>query len=348
MKKKSLKIFVYMFLIAAMLTGCGVSETISSAEAPEEYSRTVLAMDTVMNITSYGGSEELLDSVEGRIEELDSLLSTTDENSEIYEINQNGKASVSADTSELISLALDFCRKTKGALDITVYPVVREWGFTTGEFKIPDDKVLKELLSHVDYTQVSLDEETGEVSLGEGQMIDLGSVAKGYTGDEVIKLMKESGIKSALLDLGGNIQVIGSKPDGTDWHVAVQNPNGGDYLGIVSVSDKAVITSGGYERFFTGEDGKTYWHIIDPSTGRPAEKGLISVTVIGDKGVYCDALSTSLFIMGRDGAEEFWRKYHNFEMIMVDTDNEVTVTEGIADSFEMMYGNSYHLSVLER
>lgn len=350
--KRSAAVLAVLCALAVMLGGCGSPEASSASDGINvgdisEHSKTVYAMDTVMNITSYGGSDELLERAESRIMQLEAMFSTTDESSEIYALNRDGSGSLSSDTQALIKFALDMCGKTDGALDISIYPVVKEWGFTTGDFKVPDDDILKNLLEHVDYTKVKLDEGSKTAVIDEGMNIDLGSVAKGYTGDELIEMLRDEGVSSALLDLGGNIQTLGSKTDGSDWKVAVQDPDGGDYLGVVSVSDKAVITSGGYERYFTGPDGKVYWHIIDPSTGRPAENGLVSVTVIGDKGVYCDALSTSLFIMGEEKASEFWKNYGDFDMVLVSDSGEVTITEGIADSFSLMNDN-YYLSVLEK
>lgn len=348
-------------LFAASLSACGTAEaseggsegsqTAAVTGDTTEHSRTVFAMDTVMNITSYGGSDELMDDVEARIQQLESLFSTTDENSEIYAVNRDGKAQVSSDTRDLTEFALDMCSKTNGALDISIYPVVREWGFTTGSFKVPEDSVINQLLKNVDYKKVKLDHENSTITLDKDMKIDLGSVAKGYTGDQIIELLKESGVQSALLDLGGNIQTLGPKTDGSDWRVAVQDPNNpdsGDYLGVVAITDKAVITSGGYERYFEGPDGEIYWHIIDPSTGRPARNGLISVTIVGEKGVYCDSLSTSLFIMGRDKAIDFWKEYQNFDMILVGDDGEVDVTEGISDKFELMNTTDYKLSVISK
>lgn len=361
-KSLSLKKCAVLVLACALLTGalagCGTDAKEPSASAEKsatkavsgdttQYSRTVFAMDTVMNITSYGGSEELLDDVEARILELESLFSTTDENSDIYKINENGGGDASPDTLSLASFALDICDKTGGALDISIYPIVREWGFTTNDFKVPEDSVIKELLKHVDYTKVALDEDKGTITLDEDMMIDLGSVAKGYTGDQIIEILRAAGVQSALLDLGGNIQTLGSKTDGEDWRVAIQDPQNADsdnYLGVLAVSDKAVITSGGYERYFTGDDGKIYWHIMDPSTGRPAQNGLISVTIVGAKGVYCDSLSTSLFIMGRDDAIAFWKKYQDFDMILVSDDGRVDVTEGIYDKFSLMNEDDYHVN----
>ena len=146
-------------------------------------------------------------------------------------------------------------------------------------------------------------------------------------------IFKENGISSAVISLGGNVQTLNGKPDGSDWRVAVENPaDTGSYIGVLSIKDKAVITSGGYERYFK-QDGKTYHHIIDPATGYPADSGLISVTIVSDDGTLADGLSTSLFIMGEEKAAQFWRKNSDeFETIMETADGKLYVTEGIADS----------------
>lgn len=203
------------------------------------------------------------------------------------------------------------CSRTNGTLDISVYPIVRAWGFTTGSYKVPSEEELTSLLPLVDYTNVQYDEVTGEVILPAGMEIDLGSIAKGYAGQQAAELLREKGVTSALLNLGGNVQTIGSKPDGGAWQIAVKNPHNKEPMMVVSVRDKAVVTSGGYERYFE-QDGKTYWHIMDPKTGRPADSGLLAVTVIGEDGAMCDGLSTSLFVMGLEKAAALWAESSDF------------------------------------
>ena len=181
---------------------------------------------------------------------------------------------------------------------------------------------------------VLYDEKKQEVTLDKkGMKIDLGGIAKGYTSSKVMDIFKENGISSAVISLGGNVQTLNGKPDGSDWRVAVENPaDTGSYIGVLSIKDKAVITSGGYERYFK-QDGKTYHHIIDPATGYPADSGLISVTIVSDDGTLADGLSTSLFIMGEEKAAQFWKENSKeFETIMETADGKLYVTEGIADS----------------
>ncbi|MCC8157005.1 MAG: FAD:protein FMN transferase [Oscillospiraceae bacterium] len=317
-----------IILITLFLTGCGSTQ--NTVQAEEAQTATIFAMDTVMELSVYG-SETLLDGAESIILALERELSVTDAESEIYAVNRDGAGSVSADTAELLNRALELCARTDGALDISIYPVVRTWGFTTGEYRVPDSEELRALLECVDYTRISFDGESA-LSLAEGMEIDLGSVAKGYASSRVIQYWKNNGVTSALLNLGGNVHALGTKPDGSAWRVAIADPEQNGYLGVLEVVDQAVITSGGYERYFE-QDGKTYWHIIDPDTGCPAESGLISVTVVGSDGVLCDALSTSLFVMGLDGASALWNESDDFEAVFVTSDDAVYVTEGLADNF---------------
>ena len=277
-----------------------------------------------------GGDENTLDQAEARVRELEGLWSVTDGTSEISTLNHDGSAELSPETAELLGAALDMCRRTDGALDISTYPVLRAWGFTTGEYSVPGGEAIAALLPLVDYGRVAL--EAGAAALPPGMEIDLGSVAKGYTGDALAALLKQGGAASALLDLGGNIQAVGSKPDGSPWRVAIRDPAGDGNIGVVEVVDQVVVTSGGYERYFE-EDGVRYWHIIDPATGWPARSGLTSVTVVGESGLLCDGLSTALFVMGREGALEHWRQHRDFEAVLVSEDGSVTITAGLEGRF---------------
>lgn len=316
---------MFAFLLAPLLLlpyGCAPAQPLE---------RTFFAMDTVMTLRLYqGGDGSLLDRAEARVRELEGLWSVTDGASEISTLNHDGSAELSPETADLLRTALDMCRRTDGALDISTYPVLRAWGFTTGEYSVPGGEAIAALLPLVDYGRVAL--EAGAAALPPGMEIDLGSVAKGYTGDALAALLKQGGAASALLDLGGNIQAVGSKPDGSPWRVAIRDPAGDGNIGVVEVADQAVVTSGGYERYFE-EDGVRYWHIIDPATGWPARSGLASVTVVGESGLLCDGLSTALFVMGREGALEHWRQHRDFEAVLVSEDGSVTITAGLEGRF---------------
>lgn len=295
-------------------------------------SRDIFAMDTYMSLKAYGDSgDKALDEAEKRIYEIERELSAVSEGSDIYRLNHAcGEAlTLSDDAAILIKKAVDIGSRTGGALDITVYPIVKEWGFTTGDYKIPQPTVLEELLQNVDYRKLHID--GNKVRLPENAEIDLGALAKGYTGDEIMKIMAKNGITSAVVSLGGNVQALGSKPDGSDWRVAVRDPFSPDRdMCVVETSGRAVVTSGNYERFFIGEDGSRYCHIIDPKSGFPSDNGLVSVTVIGESGLECDALSTALFVMGSEKAAAFASSAAGYDVILVTDDKRILYTDGLS------------------
>lgn len=314
------------------LTGCSAAGGLS-ADTP--FSSDFFAMDTFMSVKAYGkGAENAVTETEQYIRQLEDELSVTDVNSDISRINSgNGSVNVQSETADLIGQALGFCRQTGGALDITLYPVLRAWGFTTGEYRIPVRSELDELLEKVGYSQVVIDGDT--VSIPDDVMIDLGAVAKGYASDCAARIMRENGVTSAIINLGGNVQTVGAKPDGSMWKVAVHDPYSPDTdMCVLEVSDKAVITSGSYERFFTGDDGKNYWHILDPADGCPADNGIVSATIIGGSGIMCDAYSTAMFVAGTERAVSLWKESSSdYDMILVTDKHEMLCTEGISGSF---------------
>lgn len=327
-------------LAGALLCGCRAA----APQTAEPQTATVYAMDVRMDLLLYGGEAGLADAAVEKLHTLDGLLSVTDADSEIYHLNQTGEAALSADTEALLAGALDWCRRTDGALDLTIYPVVRAWGFTTDTRQVPAAAELQALLARVDYTQVSL--ANGRARLPQGVQIDLGGVAKGYAGEILAGMLREGGVTSALLDLSGNIQTVGTKPDGTPWQIAIYDPQGTGYLGGIALTDEAAVTSGGYQRYFTDADGNTYWHIIDPETGYPAQSGLLSVTVVGKSGLACDALSTALFVMGAADAEAFWRADRSFEMALVTAEGELLLTPDLAERFTPEAEQPYAVRVL--
>lgn len=321
-----------LLLVLCLLPSC----------APAEHTAGFLAMDTVMSVTVYGkGGQEAADAAAAEIKALEKLCSVTDEDSEIYAANHSGGRSVtlSEDTAALLARALELCRETDGALDVTIYPVVKEWGFTTGSYQVPEGERLSELVKRVDFTRISLDGNT--LTVPEGMELDLGAVAKGGAADRAAALLEERGVTCAKLELGGNIHLVGAKPDGSPWRIAVRDPDGEGYMGVLETGGGAVVTSGGYERYFE-RDGITYWHILDPATGQTARSGLVSVTVAADSGVVADALSTALFVMGRERAEEFWRARQDFDCVLIAQDGAVAVTPGLADRFTLSESWSSH------
>lgn len=309
--------------------------TTHKEKAEDSTTVSIYAMDTYMTITLYGEhAEEAAEAAKKEIARLDALLSTGSAESEVSRLNREGGGLVSEDVGKLIKEALVVHEKTYGAFDISVYPVMKAWGFAGGDYRVPSDDELDKLLEKVDASLIGYSEETKEISLPGGMEIDFGGIAKGYTGDLLIELVKDYGIEHALFNLGGNVQALGGKTSNSDWKVAVAKPgeeNG--YLGYMDLNNKTMITSGSYERFFEA-DGEIYHHIIDPKTGKPADNDLLSVTIVTESGTLADALSTSLFVMGADDAITFWKEhYGEFDMILYTKDGNLFVTDGISNKF---------------
>lgn len=290
-------------------------------------SKTFFAMDTVMSV-SYAGDGALFPEIESLIQNLEKKVSVTDETSFIYALNRRGERVTDEECVSLIRRCAELSALTNGAFDATVYPLVRSWGFTTGQNRVPSDEEISSLLPLVGYEKIDLSD---GVTLPTGTEIDLGAIAKGYLSDVLISYLKNAGVTSAVLNLGGNVYALGKKQSGSLWRVAVSSPDSDGYVGTLEVSDLAVITSGIYERYFE-QDGVRYGHIIDPFTGKPVDGDLLSVTVVGENGATCDALSTALFVMGKDKAISF-AKQHDLSVILVDTARKTYVSESLSSSF---------------
>lgn len=338
-----IKAFSVLILII-MLVGCSNENEVNTSKITSTTtvndtipaSKEFFAMDTYMEVDAYGDNgEKAVDKAEKEVNKLDSILSTGKSTSEISKLNKNKKQVVSADTMSLIKESVIISKETNSAFNPTIYPLMELWGFTTKNYYVPKDNEIKPLLNHMDIDNIKIDESKNEVSFKDNKMkIDLGAIAKGYTSSKIIDIFKDNNIKSGMVTLGGNVQVLGKKPDGSLWKVGIQNPIGEDeYLGVLQTSDKAVITSGGYERNFT-KNGKTYHHILDPSNGYSANNGLTSVTIISSDGTLADALSTSLFVMGKDKAIDFYKKSnYNFDFILYTSNDKLIISDGIEDIF---------------
>ena len=340
-----------LLLCGGCLTGCGGNGGISSARsvaAPEAASsgltvsdgepveRELFAMDTYMNLRVWGDhAEEALDAAEREVKRLEQLLSVREEDSEIYRANAGETVELSEDTAALMEEAIQLSEETDGAFDVTIYPLMEAWGFPSGNYNVLSESEREELLTGVGMDHVHYDAESRTLSLDEGTRIDLGGIAKGYLADCLAGLMRIQQVPAAMLSLGSStIQLTGAKPDGALWSIALRDPEDENaFAGILKTEACVIDTSGGYERFFE-EDGKIYWHILDPSTGAPAESGLTSVTVVGTDGVEGDGLATALFVMGEEKALDYWRtRSDEFDLVLVREDGKITVTEGIQDAF---------------
>lgn len=309
----------------------------------------LFAMDTYMEFTAYGkNSEKAVDAAIEEVQKLDAMLSAENSKSEVYALNEQENLQATDDLAELILRGKEIYQETDGLFDDTIYPVMKLWGFPTGNYHVPTAAEVQKKLALVDGNKVEIQtrdsdekgrdskEKTKFVTLGADQQIDFGGIAKGYTGQKLAELFQEYGVSSALVSLGGNIQAIGTKPDGSSWKVGIRDPKGGqqDYIGVLSVENQAVVTSGGYERYFE-EDGETYIHIINPRTGYPADGDLLSVTIVSKDGTLADGMSTALYIMGYEKACQFWRQHREeFNVILVTDDGKIHISENLKGNFQ--------------
>ena len=338
-----MKKIIILLTCAILLCGCGNGNMVKSQKKTQnneqKYTSELFAMDTYMEITAYGdNAKEAVAKASARINELDGMLSTGNSDSEVSKLNSEKELKLSEDVGNIMERSLEISESTGGVFNPAIYPIMQLWGFDTKNYKVPNKKELESTLKNINESKIKYDSKTRVAKLDKKMKIDFGGIAKGYTSSEVMKVFKDNGIKSGLVSLGGNVQALGAKPDGSKWKVAVQNPDSDEsYIGVLEIAGKAVITSGGYERYFE-KDGKTYHHIIDPATGYPADSGLKSVTIISSDGTLADGLSTSLFIMGIDKAKEYWRANSDkFDAILLTNDNKQYVTEGIYSDYSTDY-----------
>lgn len=351
------KILALALAGAFLLSGCAerreaAQQMLENQKMENRHEATTFAMDTIMTFTViHEDGEELIIDAEQEIRRLENLLSVTVDGSDVSRLNAAaGKEALDMhiDTQVLLAKGKELGEKTGGAFDIAISPIVKAWGFTEEEHSVPAQEKLDALLPLTDPANVILEDGTAYLQK-EGMAVDLGGIAKGYTSDKVVELLKSKGVESAILSLGGNVYGIGTKPDGSKWEVALANPlDVNDYCGLISIENKAVVTSGGYQRYFE-ENGKKYHHIIDPETGYPAESGLLSVTIISDSGTEADVLSTALYVMGVEEALAYWKESGDFEAIFVTEGGEVIATEG-ADACFAFEGrdNDFTYRVVEK
>lgn len=339
MGKKVITFFITTVLIIS-LVGC-TKEKSKDPKSKDPISRTELFMGTAIKITLYdGGSEEILDKAFKRVIELEDLVSINKAGTEIVELNKNSgvkPVKLSDDSFNIIEKGLEYSKASKGGYDITIGPLVKLWSIGLPEAKVPNENEIKEAIKHVDYSKLKINKDTNEVFLSEkGMMIDLGSIAKGYAADEIVKLLKEEGVKEAIVDLGGNIYALGKKEGDKNWKIGIQDPNTerGNVVGAVETSNKSVVTTGVYERFIE-KDGVKYHHILNPKTGYPYKTDIAGVSIIADKSMDADALSTLIFTKGLDEGLKFIEALDGVDAIFIMNDRKVYITEGVRDSFKL-------------
>lgn len=334
-----IRLTILMLLAAALLAGCTGSPLVSSAaSASGTATKDFFAMNTYMTITVNGtDAEAAAAAAVAAVNALEQSLSRNIAASEISAINDKAgvsPVSVSKETFGLIKSAIEYSTLTDGVFDIAIAPVMDIWGFNDGNYRVPSQSEIDAALTKVDYRKIILNDTDSSVFLSEtGMEIDLGGIAKGYASDVVQKVIKEYDVSSAMISLGGNVAVFGRKADGSLFKVAIADPENPDqYVGILETTDVSVITSGGYERYFT-EGGVTYIHIMDPATGSPVKSDLLSVTIVAPDGTESDALSTALFVMGRDKAVEYGRTHTDFSFVLVTDSGELVVSSALKDTF---------------
>lgn len=302
------KLLVVLLTAAVLCGGCAGSPSASAGE-----SACVFCMDTVMDLRFWGAdAKAAVQQVSGLLYELDGKWSAVREDSLPALLEQSApEAVLDSQDHALLTQVTTLSDRVGGAFNPQLYHVMALWGFYTGDYRIPTQSELDTALTRPRW--------------------DLGGALKGYAGDRAAALLRELSVSCAILNLGGNVQTFGTKADGTPWTVAIRNPadpNG--QAGIVQVEGTAsIVTSGSYQRYFTGADGVRYHHILDPHTGRPALSDLASVTVICKSGLTADVLSTALFVMGLDSAIAFWRESDDFEAVFILDSGEIYATQGV-------------------
>ncbi len=287
-------------LVCCLLLGC---------RAEAAHSAAGIACDTVVTVTAYA-PQHVVDGTMRVCAEYEAMLSKTVEGSDVWNLNHAGgePVEVHPETAALLKLAVEIGESSGGAFDVTIAPVSALWDFTADEPTVPDPGDLADAASRVDYRNIVID--GNRVTLQNGAQIDLGGIAKGYIADRVAGYLKEQGVTSACINMGGNVVTIGTKPDGSLWTIGIRDPNGTPEQSreVLRLGSAAVVTSGNYERFFL-LDGVRYHHILDPKTGMPVSNGLASVTIVGARSDLCDALSTACFVLGEEGSRALLERY---------------------------------------
>lgn len=339
MNKKYLNYFTISILLIFSLTifsGCSKDNKVT-----EPISRNEILMGTVVTVTLYDSNDEsILDKVFNKVKDLESTLSINENGTLVDKINESAgiePVKVDYDTYTVIKKGLEYAKLSNGLFDISVGPIVKLWNIGLPEAKVPTPEEIDSKLPLIGYSDVELNDEESTVFLKrQGMMIDLGGVAKGYTADVISDILTEEGVKSAIIDLGGNIFAHGKKVNGDDWRIGIQNPysDRGDIVGTITVKNKSIVTSGIYERYIE-KDGIKYHHILSPKTGYPYENEIAGITIISDKSSDGDALSTSVFAMGVEEGMKFVNTQEGIDAIFVTKDNKIYITDGIRDIFKL-------------
>jgi thiamine biosynthesis lipoprotein len=339
-KSKKIKIITMCTLLAITLAGCS-----KKVEEPvEPISQTEFLMGTVCSIKIYDkSSTKVLDKAFKKIAEIENIMSINKDQSQVIDINNaagENPVKVSDGTMEVLKEGVKFAGLTEGKMDITVGPLVKLWGIGTEAARVPSKEEIEEKKALISYKNLILNEKDKTAFLrNKGMIIDLGAIAKGYTADQVAKVLQENGVEHAIINLGGNVFAMGKNVTGTPWKVGIQDPftQRGEIIGLIEVDNKSVVTSGIYERYFE-KDGKKYHHILSTSTGYPCDNSIAGVSIISEKSIDGDALSTSVFSMGVEDGMKFINTMPGVEAIFITKDKEVYITPGLKDNFKLTDG----------
>ena len=331
MKKKNpiIKALLLLPALAALLCGCSAGKT-------QAFTKTDFFFDTVVTLTVYekpsnkDKAEAILTDAMEKCRYYDTLFDPNNPDGDLYKINhaEGQEVAVSEETATLLYAALEFCKSTGGAIDITIEPAFELWNFTGENDSVPPEDRMNKALSHVDYGTVRLN--GSRVTLLDPEAaITLGFIAKGYIADKLKESMIEAGAKDAIINLGGNVQTIGDKNGEGGYSVGIQKPFAatGEYIKTVTACEgkthkSAVVTSGTYERMFKMND-RIYHHILDTQTGMPADTDLTSVTILADSAMEADAISTSCLILGSEQAKAYIEGITDIDAVFVKEDGEV-------------------------
>ncbi|EOC99651.1 FAD:protein FMN transferase [Caldisalinibacter kiritimatiensis] len=353
MARKLQKNIIISVLVITLLLTLGYNLFFSKGKqyTNEPISKTGFLLGTIVEVKIYDQVDEaIFDKVFNILDEIENKMSVNIQTSEVSKINNNAgikSVNVSEETFNVINKGKYYSSISNGNFDISIGPLVELWNIGSGNEQIPSSKQIQEALNNIDYRNIILDKSNYSVRLSKkGMMIDLGGIAKGYAADKIASYLKDNNINSAIINLGGNVYALGARPDKTPWKIAIQNPleTRGTYLGTVELKDKSVVSSGVYERYFVHND-KRYHHILSPFTGYPVENSLLSVTIVSDKSIDGDGLSTAVFTLGLDKGANLINSLEGIEAIFIDDKQNVYITTGLKNSFELT-DNEFTLKIL--
>src|SRR6056297_3049374 len=339
------KIIIFLLLISLIFTFTSCEDEESGVVNNSKISESEFLLDTHVTITLYGTTDEnIFPEIFGEIQRLENILSVHVEGSDLDLLKENAgikPVKVSEDTIKLMEKSIKYSELTNGLFDITSGPLIDLWGIGTESAKITSKDEIKVAIGLIDYNKIKINKNERTIFLeDEGMIANLGAIAKGYIADKVEEKLYELGVKSAIINLGGNVQLIGTKPDGTLFRIGIQDPDEsrGGNIGVYTGKDVTIVSSGDYERFFV-EDGVRYHHILNPKTGFPVETEIKSVSIITEESFEADALSTSVLLSGWDKGINIIENLNNVEAIFINKNHEVYVTEGLKENFNFDSSN---------